>query len=123
MSKFGASTVKERKQQVASVDSELLDIIDKILSTLGSDSKQTIYWYLEQKYELRRENIPSRLQSFSEAMLQIFGIPASKLLETRIIEMVGRKYPEFTYVPKKESPNLAEFVSSLKADLESKPKT
>jgi hypothetical protein len=57
----------------------LLDSIDEALSTLGENSKKAIYFHLETKFGISRQDIPERVNDFSEAIEQIFGLAAQQI--------------------------------------------
>jgi hypothetical protein len=57
----------------------LLDSIDEALSTLGENSKKTIYFHLESKFGISRQDIPNKISDFSEAIEQIFGVAAQQI--------------------------------------------
>ncbi len=57
----------------------LLDSIDEALSCLGESPKKLIYFHLEQKFKITRQDIPQRVGDFSEALEQVFGLGAQHL--------------------------------------------
>jgi adenylyl- and sulfurtransferase ThiI len=57
----------------------LLDSIDDALLTLGESARQSIYFHLEKKYHVPRDEIPVCLEEFQGALEKIFGIGASYL--------------------------------------------
>ena len=76
----------------------LLEAIDEGLSSLGETCKQVIYFHLEKKFKLTKQEIPSRIDDFTEAMENIFGVGA-KVLEIRIMrnlfKNMGYPFPYF----------------------------
>ena len=68
----------------------LLDSIDEALSSLGQNVKVSIYFHLENKFSVPKEDIPDRIEDFSNALEQIFG-QASKQLEILIIKHLHQK--------------------------------
>lgn len=74
------------------------ETIDNILSLLGTVCRQSIYDYLEKKYELKRDDIANYILEFSEALQQIFG-GAAALLEIQMMRRLHRKVPQFKYRP------------------------
>ena len=76
----------------------LLEAIDEGLSSLGETCKQAIYFHLEKKFKLTKQDIPSRIEDFTEAMENIFGVGA-KVLEIRIMKnlfsKMGYLFPYF----------------------------
>jgi hypothetical protein len=57
----------------------LLDSIDEALSTLGENSKKAIYFHLETKFGISKQDIPGRVSDFSEAIEHIFGVAAQQI--------------------------------------------
>jgi hypothetical protein len=57
----------------------LLDSIDEALSSLGENSKKIIYFHLETKFGIPRQDIPKRVNDFSEAIEKIFGVAAEQI--------------------------------------------
>jgi hypothetical protein len=57
----------------------LLDSIDEALSSLGENSKKAIYFHLETKFGIPRQDIPKRVNDFSEAIEKIFGVAAQQI--------------------------------------------
>jgi len=76
----------------------LLEAIDEGLSSLGETSKQAIYFHLEKNYKLTKQGIPFRIEDFTEAVENIFGVGA-KVLEIRIMKNLfknmGYPFPYF----------------------------
>ena len=90
-------------------ESILADSVEKGLSVLGESPKQVIFSYLEDKYNLRKENIASRADLFVPAIERIFGSGA-EFLEAEILKILYEKLG-LTFEPG-EHPEAA-FVSSL----------
>jgi hypothetical protein len=68
----------------------LLDSIDEAFSTLGESAKTSIYFYLEKKLLIAKQEIPHRVNDFSDALEQIFGLGA-RHLEILIMEKLHAK--------------------------------
>ena len=68
----------------------LLEAIDEALSTLGENVKISIYFHLEAKFSISRQEIPSKIKDFSAALERIFG-QASKKLEILIMRCLNEK--------------------------------
>ena len=62
-----------------SFDQILLDAIDEALSSLGENVKFSIYFHLEDLFKIRKQEVPSRLSDFSNALEKIFGLGARHL--------------------------------------------
>jgi hypothetical protein len=63
----------------------LLEAIDEALSALGESVQVSIYFYLEEKFKIRKHEIPQRIGEFSDALERIFG------LGTRHLEILFMK--------------------------------
>ena len=68
----------------------LLEAIDEALSTLGENVKTSIYFHLEAKFSIRKQEIPTKINDFSSALERIFG-NASKKLEILIMKCLNEK--------------------------------
>ncbi len=76
--------------RVCSFEKLLLEAIDEGLSSLCSSSKQAIYSLLEKTFNINRQEIPSKIKEFADAIEKIFGLGA-KLIETLIMEHLNEK--------------------------------
>ena len=73
-------------------DKLLLEAVDEGLSSLGESSKQAIYFHLARSFNIRRNNIPSKIEVFAEAIEKIFGLGANfleALIMRRLYEKIG----------------------------------
>jgi hypothetical protein len=82
----------------------LLSAVDESLSSLGNSSRQAILFHLESSFKIKRENIPTNLTEFSEALEGIFGAGApylEKLIVKHLYEKLdlNEEDPEFTDFP------------------------
>lgn len=87
----------------------LLESIDRAFLTLGENAKSSLYFHLETKFAISRQDIPDRINDFSDALEQIFGLGARqieilimKYLNQRVdctYEWVGPKWlvPDLTF--------------------------
>lgn len=73
----------------------LLEAVDETLSSLGDSSKRAIYFYLERNFSIKKQDIPDRIEEFTEAIEKLFGNGA-KILEIQIMkhlyENLGRDF-------------------------------
>ncbi|MEM2463251.1 MAG: hypothetical protein QXY07_01040 [Candidatus Bathyarchaeia archaeon] len=72
-------------------DELLLEAVDEALSTLGDSAKQSIYFHLQDKFKISREDIPKRISEFAEGLEKIFGLGA-RFLEIMIMKRL------YTYI-------------------------
>jgi len=68
----------------------LLESIDQAFSSLGQNTKLSIYFHLETKFALPKQDIPDRIEDFSNAVEKIFG-RASIPLEILIMKCLNEK--------------------------------
>lgn len=71
-------------------ESILLESIDEAFSTLGENVKKVIYFHLTEKFMITKQEIPSKIDDFSDALEKIFGLGARKL-EILIITKLHNK--------------------------------
>ena len=68
----------------------LIDSVDEAFSTLGQNVKASLYFHLETKFAVPKQDIPDRISDFTFALQQIFGL-AAKSLEILIMQCLNRK--------------------------------
>jgi hypothetical protein len=67
----------------------LIESIDEALCSLGEPVKNTIYQQLG-NFKITKNNIPERMEEFSELLHKVFGLGASRL-EVRFIKNLNSK--------------------------------
>ena len=80
----------EKEQLKTSFETAVSESIDEVFTTLGENVKQAFYSYLENKYGIGKEQIPSMIEGFTDAIESIFG-DAAKLVELKIMEKLQSK--------------------------------
>jgi hypothetical protein len=80
----------DKKKQSKKFEDLMLNSIDEAFSSLGDRAKASIYIYLEQKLVLSKQEIPFRIDDFSNALETIFGL-AAKQLEILIMKKLYEK--------------------------------
>jgi hypothetical protein len=100
-------------------ETAVTEAIDDSLSALGATNKQTIYRHLENRYGIKKEEIPFKIADFANAVEETFGSVA-KVIEVKIIEKLHAKNKDFHYVTKKDELNFTEFISCFQRFLEPK---
>jgi len=92
----------------------LLEAIDETLSSLGDSSKRAIYFYLERNFSIEKQDIPNKIEEFTNAIENIFGNGA-KILEIQIMKRlyknVGRN---FKYSPEKSDLFFADYTKVVR---------
>jgi hypothetical protein len=68
----------------------LLEALDDALISLGESVKHSIYFHLEEKFELHKSEIPNRLKDFKKGLEKIFGVGAY-FIEILIMKNLYRK--------------------------------
>jgi hypothetical protein len=69
----------------------LLETLDEALSALGETVKKSIYFHLKQKFLIAKQDIPYKIDDFSDALEQIFGLGAARTLEILIMTKLHQK--------------------------------
>ena len=87
--------------------------VDRSFSWFGETFKDIVYAELEKKYEIRKQDIPNRIDDFACAIEEICGVGA-KLIETKIIQAVHEEIKEYIYIPRGEDLVFTEYVESLR---------
>ena len=70
----------------------LLEAVDEGLSSLGEASKQAIYFHLEKSFNIKKQEIPSKIETFAKSIEKIFGLGANFLeifIMKRLYEKIG----------------------------------
>ena len=81
----------------ASIRSALLDAVDYGLLALGEIVRTTIYECIEERHQVRREQIPDNLDTFYMALKEMFGQGAEsikRLIMKRFCTSVGVTFTE-----------------------------
>jgi hypothetical protein len=100
----------------------LLEAVDEGLSTLGESSKQSIYFHLEKRFAIKKQEIPEKIEVFAYALEKIFGLGANFLeilIMRRLYEKLGRSFKfygkgDFTFT---------EYVAAARRSFEEKKKS
>jgi hypothetical protein len=71
-------------------DTCILEAVDEALSVLGESSKQAFYSLVEKSHNIKREEIPEKIEIFHGALTDILGV-GSKIMERLIARMLYRK--------------------------------
>lgn len=90
----------------------LLEAVDKGLSSLGDSAAQAIYFYLEKTFSIKKQDIPNKIEDFSQAMKNILGVGA-RIVEIQIIKCLYEKVGcDFKYYPEKDDLLFTEYVKA-----------
>lgn len=61
-----------------------LEAVDAAFASLGESAKQSIYYHLESKFRVSRDEIPYRVEDFENGLEKIFGA-GTRFLEVLIM--------------------------------------
>ena len=103
----------KRKPCKTSIETTLLSAIDESLSSFGDSFKQVIYFQLANTYHIKKHEIPDKINEFTDAIEEIFGIGA-KLIEMKIIKALYEKVAGFTYFAEKEDLIFTEYIENIR---------
>ncbi len=106
----------EPKTQEEIFEKTLIEAIDEVFSVFGQFGKEAVYSHLKRAYKIQVNDIPHKIEHFSDALHQSFGSGA-KIIETSIIKVLYEKNKNFTYSPKKRDILFNEYAESLKCFL------
>ena len=67
------------KNHTKKFDEILQDSIDEAFSSLGESVKKSIYFHLENNFLITKQDIPRKVEAFSDALERIFGLGAQHL--------------------------------------------
>jgi len=66
-------------------DKTLLEAVDHALLAFGESPRKAIYYHLNKRFKLQREDIPEDTDEFSNALDTIFG-PGAEVIEKLIVK-------------------------------------
>lgn len=121
---ISSTTLQEEAKSMTSPISEsqrshdfkelLLEAVDAALSPLGDSSKQAIYFYLEKNFTVKKQDIPNKIEEFTNAIEEIFGYGA-KILEVEIMKHLYVKIGStFEYFPEKDDLLFVEYINAAR---------
>ena len=94
----------------------VIEAVDESFASCSKLDKQAIYFHLENAFKIKKQEIPCKIEGFSDAIEQMFGVGA-KLIEIRIIEALHSRIRAFVFLPDKGDVDFKEYVASLRAFL------
>lgn len=95
----------------------LLEVVDKALSSLGDSSKQAIYFCLKKEFAIAKEDIPTKIEEFTNALEIIFG-QGAKVIEIQIMKQLHEKVGyDFRYFPEKSHLFFNDYVQATRTQM------
>lgn len=91
----------------------LLEAVDEGLASLGESSKQAIYFHLEKRYNIKKQEIPHKIEAFADAIEKIFGLGAD-FLEILIMKQIHQKVGGSFKWPESKDLTFVEYVAVAK---------
>ena len=110
---FGSDGLPILYVRVCSFEKLLLEAIDEGLHSLCGSSKQVIYSQLEMAFNIKRQDIPFRIEEFTDAIEKILGFGA-KVLEVRIMERLNEKVGQVEYPKELGDLIFTEYVAAVR---------
>jgi hypothetical protein len=105
---------KNREAENKKFEEVLLEAINEGFSLLGESSKQAVYFHLEKTLKMKRQDIPYRIEEFTEAIEKLFGAGA-KILEIQIMRCLFKKIGyKFKHYPKQKNLTFTEYIAAVK---------
>ncbi len=74
------------------LDYEILQCIDRGLSTCGPSIRHATYWQLLVVFNLKASAIPARPEQFSNALEKIFGSGGAVMIERAIVKEIMKQF-------------------------------
>jgi hypothetical protein len=92
----------------------LLDAVDEGLAWLGESASRAIYYHLKNDFNIKRQDIPCKIEGFADAVEKIFGAAAG-LLEIEIMKKLHEKVGDsFRYFPEQKNLVFTEYIKTIK---------
>jgi hypothetical protein len=90
-----------------------LEAVDEALASLGDSARQSIYFHLENKFKIERDEIPQRVEDFAEGLEKIFGVGA-QVLEILIMKKLYERTGQPLQWDKSKELIFAEYVAAAR---------
>lgn len=103
-------------------DKLLLEAVDQGLSSLGESSKQAIFFHLEKRFNIKKQEIPHRIEAFADALEKIFGLGAN-FVEILIMKQLHEKVGGSLEWSESKDLTFIEYVTAAKRSFLRKGKT
>ena len=91
----------------------LIEAVDEALASLGESAKQSIYFHLEEKFKITKNDIPNHLEDFAHGLEKIFGLGA-RFIEILIMKSLFKKIGQPLEWDKSKKLVFVEYVAAAK---------
>jgi hypothetical protein len=91
-----------------------LEAVDAAFSSLGDSVRQSIYFHLQSKFNITRDEIPCRLKDFENGLEKIFG-EGNRFLEVLIMKNLHERIGQRNAPIKWEEGKEFKFIDYVKA--------
>jgi hypothetical protein len=95
--------------------------MDEAFCTLGESARKAIYYHLEVKFGVTKNDIPNNLESFEDGLQRIFG-PGAGFLEVLIMRKLHERIGEPLKWNESEKLAFIKYVSAVKQSFLDKTK-
>lgn len=111
-------------------DDILLETIDETLSSLGEPVKNAVYFHLQTNFCINKDEIPKKINEFSDIIQKIFGSGAGRL-EIKLMKTLHSKINVSVKWPEYEAPiskwlvmdmTFIEYVNSMRQNYDANAK-
>ncbi|MBY9013910.1 MAG: hypothetical protein KGD70_16185 [Candidatus Lokiarchaeota archaeon] len=103
----------QNEPSIGSFKELLLASVDESFSSIGKSAKQRIYSHLQEHYDISRDEIPSRISDFAEALEESYNL-YGKLIEIKIMKALYEKVGPLLYFPHGVDLSFASYVEMLR---------
>jgi hypothetical protein len=115
---LGASPSKRLTAPAQNIERLVRTTVDDVFSSLGDSAKQGVYLILSKDYNIKKREIPHKIQELGDALESIFGL-GGKLVEIQIMERLFQRIGgSFEYVPANGDLIFSEYVEAAKLFLQ-----
>jgi hypothetical protein len=95
----------------------LIEAVDTALSSLGDSSKQAIYFCLKEEFAIAKQDIPTKIEEFTNALEMIFG-QGAKVIEIQIMRQLHEKVGyDFRCFPEKGNLFFNDYVQATRTQM------
>jgi hypothetical protein len=94
----------------------LIEAVDEGLSSLGESSKKAVYFHLDKNFNIKKQEIPEKIEAFAGAVENIFGFGAN-FLEIAIMRQLHAKVSQGAKWHISKDLTFTEYVSVAKHSL------